>query len=163
MNMILFEDKIKYDLWVKISLVFSIVLLLALALLFYVDGYKQDLIKSEPAKESKVAAIVLFASIAFVLLVYWAVLPRDLYILQDKIKIKHGIYSLNFRLENIESASAASGLPLGNYISSITSFKNQIEIVRKKGLKLRISPCRRDLFLENLNRALMEWRRTNPG
>jgi len=159
MNLILFEDKIKYDLWIKIILISSIILLLALALLFYVDGYKQDVLKSEPAKESKAAAITLFATIAFVLIVYWTVLPRNVYIFQDRVTIKYGVFSLNFRLENIESAKAAGGLPLGNIWSSITSFKNQIEIIRKKGMNVRISPSRRDLFVENLNRALMEWRR----
>jgi hypothetical protein len=50
MNLILFEDKLKYDLWIKIVLVSSIILLLALAPLFYVDGYKQDVLKREPAR-----------------------------------------------------------------------------------------------------------------
>jgi len=120
-------------------------------------------LKSEPAKESRTAAITLFATIAFVLLVYWTVLPRNVYILQDRVRIKYGVFSLNFRLENIESAKAARGLPLGNIWSSITSFKNQIEIVRKKGMNVRISPSRRDLFVENLNRALSEWRQTHSG
>jgi len=163
MNIILFEDKLKYDLWLKIILVFSIILLLALALLFYIDGYKQDVIKSEPARESRVAAITLFAAIAFVLLVYWTVLPRNIFIFQDRVTIKYGVFSLNLRLENIESAKVASGIPMGNIWSSITSLKNQIEIVRKKGMNVRISPTSRDLFLENLNRALMDWRRTHKA
>ena len=37
----------------------------------------------------------------------------------------------------------------------------QIEIVRKKGMNVRISPSRQDQFVENLNRALTEWRRTH--
>jgi uncharacterized protein (DUF983 family) len=35
MDLVLFEDSIKYDLWVKIALVFPIILLIALGFLFY--------------------------------------------------------------------------------------------------------------------------------
>jgi len=38
MDLVLFEDQIKYDPWVKIAIIFPVILLIALGVLFYVDA-----------------------------------------------------------------------------------------------------------------------------
>ena len=160
MDLVLFEDSIKYDPWVKIALVFPIILLITLGILFYIDAHYSDIIPSEPEAESSFGAIILFASVPFVLVVYWLLLPRKIYILQDRIKIKLGQFYLNVRFDNIRSVKPAKGIIIFSSFSSITSYSTQIEIIRKRGLNWRISPSRRDQFLEYVNRAMSDWKRT---
>ena len=162
MEPVLFEDEVKYDLWIKIILVGSIVVLIALGIMFSVDAYSRDILPEEPVEDSKIGAIILFSAAVFVLLVYRAVLPRKLFIYRDKIRIKSSLFFYNILFSKIESYSKTKGLPMGNYLSSPTSLKNQIEIVRKRGLKIRISPCRLNLFLEELNRAVEDWEKYQP-
>jgi len=160
MNLVLFEDSIKYDMWVKAALVFPIILLIAIGILFYIDAHYSDVISSESETESNFGAIILFASVPFVLVVYWLLLPKKIYVLQDRIKIKFGQFYLNVSFDNIESVKPARGIIVFSSFSSITSFSTQIEIIRKRGLNWRVSPSRRDQFLEYVNRAISDWKRT---
>lgn len=163
MDLILFEDNLKYDPWLKFILFFSVVLVIVLGLLFYIDAYSQDIFPGEPEKESKIASIVMFATAVFILLVYWAVLPRKASIFQDKIKIVYGAFSWSIPFYEVESARASKGSPMKNVRGSVTSMRNQIEIVRKEKKNIRISPTMRDRFLDSLNRALEDWRRTHDS
>jgi len=161
MDLVLFEDSLKYDVWIKAALVFPIILLIALGILFYIDAHYSDVIPSESEPESSFGAIILFASVPFVLVVYWLLLPRKIYVLQDRIKIKLGQFFLNVSFDNIESVKPARGIIVFSSFSSITSFSTQIEIIRKRGLNWRVSPSRRDQFLEYVNRAISDWKRTS--
>jgi len=113
-------------------------------------------------EDSKIGAIIMFVATAFLLLVYGAVLPRKLFIYRDKIRIKYGLFFYNIPFSKIDFYAKTRGLPLGNYLISATSLKNQIEIVRKRGLKIRISPSRMDFFLEAFNRAVEDWEKYQP-
>lgn len=159
MHLILYEDNIKYDFWVKITLIFPVVLLLALGLLFYIDAHYKDVIPSEPAKDTNVGAIVLFASAPFILFVYWMVLPRKIFVLQDRIRLKFGQFFWNVPFETIESVKASKGIALWIYCSSITCTSTQIEIVRKNRGNIRVSPSNRGQFLDSVHRALSDWER----
>ncbi len=163
MNLVLFEDSIKYDLWAKIALVFPIILLIALGILFYIDAHYSDVVPSESEAESNFGAIILFGSVPFVLVVYWLLLPRKIYVLHDRIKIKLGQFFLNVAFDNIESVRPAKGIIIFSSFSSITSYNTQIEIIRKRGLNWRFSPSRRDQFLEYVDRAISDWKRTLGG
>jgi hypothetical protein len=160
MDLVLFEDSIEYDVWIKAALVFPIILLIALGVLFYIDAHYSDVVPSESEAESNFGAIILFASVPFVLVVYWLLLPRKIYVLQDKIKIKLGQFYLNVAFDNIESVKPARGIIVFSSFSSITSFSTQVEIIRKRGLNWRVSPSKRDQFLEYVNRAISDWKRT---
>ena len=160
MDLILFEDQIKYDLWAKIALVFPIIFLLALGILFYIDAHYRDVIPSESDSDSNTAAIIIFASVLFVLLVYWLSLPRKIYVLQDRIKLKIGEFFWNVPFETIEFVKPAKGIIVWKGFSSITSWSSQIEIVRSKGQNIRISLARQEQFLECVKRAMSDWKRT---
>jgi len=163
MDLVLYEDSIKYDFWVKIALIFPVVLLIAMGIFFYVDAHYKDVIPSEPAKDSHMGAIVLFAAAPFVLVVYWMVLPRKVFILQDKLRLKFGQFFWNVPFETIESVKASRGIAVWSYCSSITCYSTQIEIVRKNRGNIRISPSNRDQFLDYVNRALTDWNRTRSN
>ncbi len=165
MDMILYEDSFKWDLWLKLVLAFSVVLLLMLGILFYIDAQYRDIVPSEPAADSRAGAIVLFACTAFTLVLFWAIFPRRLYILEDRVRVKFGAFSLNIPFETIEIVRIAKGLELlkSSGISAATSLRNQVEIVRKKGGVVRVSPNRQDSFLESLEQARAAWRRRQSG
>jgi len=157
MDLIIFEDGIKYDAWMKPFLVFPLVLLIVLGTLFYIDAHDSDIFPKEPATESKLASAVLFASTVFVLAVYWLVLPRKIFVTQEGIKLKFGSFSWNIPYKSIESFKPAKGMIVWWAHSFITSYGSQIEIIRKNRLKIRVSPSRRDEFLQHANKALADW------
>ena len=70
--------------------------------------------------------------------------------------------SLNIPFVKIESFQPAKGIAWINTTSFVTSFNSQVEIKRKIGMKVRFSPSKREMFLEHLNRAINDWRRTQP-
>jgi hypothetical protein len=158
MDAVLHEDGIKYDPWVKIVLVFPVVLFIVLGILFYIDAKYSDIFPKETSRKAMIAAIDLFVSTPLVVVIYFLSLPRKIYILQDRIRIKYGAFSINVPFETIESVKAAKGIIAKRAISSITSFKTQIEIVRKKRWNIRVSPSERDQFLEQANRVLKDLR-----
>jgi hypothetical protein len=162
MNLIIFEDNIKYDPWVTVVLVLSLVLLVVLGLLFYVDAYDLDIFPRESAAESRTGAVALFASAALVLATYWLFLPRKIAVSQDGIIIKFGGFKWKISFETIKSINAAKGIIVWWAHSWITSYGSQIEIIRRHRLKIRISPTRRDQFLGYANKALADWKNTHP-
>jgi hypothetical protein len=162
-DLVLFEDKIKYELWAKAALVFPIIFLLALGILFYIDAHYRDVVPSESESDSNTAAIMIFVSVLFVLVVYWLSLPRKIYVLQDRIKLKIGEFFWNVPFETISSVKPAKGIIVWKGFSSITSWSSQIDIVRSKGQNIRISPARREQFLEYVERAMSDWKRVQGG
>jgi hypothetical protein len=110
MGLIIFEDSIKYDKWVKPFLVFPLVLLIVLAILFCMDAYYSDIFPKEPGAKSKTASAVLFASTVFVLAIYWLVLPRKIFVTQDGIKIKFSGFSWNIPYQAIKSVKPGEGI-----------------------------------------------------
>jgi hypothetical protein len=161
--MILYEDSIKYETWAKILIGFPIVLVIALGIYFYNHAHFQNGISAEMEYGFHVASIVLFATGPFILLIYWLVLPTKIYILQDRIRIKYGQFYWNVRFETIESVQTAKGIPPLWSNSSVTSYRNQIEIVRKGRMNWRLSPGNREQFLDHANSALSDWQRTRGG
>jgi hypothetical protein len=159
MEAVLFEDQVQYDLWLKVLLALSILVLVAIGILFYTDSTSRDILPGETAKESRYGASVIFAAIVLECLIYWVVLPRKIYICQKRVRLKYGFFYYSVPFNTIQSASVSRGIALGAYVSFLTSFKHQIEIVRKKGMSIRFSPTRVDLFLETLNLALSDWMR----
>jgi len=163
MDLVLYEDSPKYDPWIKLALAFPLVLLLVMGILFYIDANYSDIFPKESEADSTLAAIVLLADVPFILFIYWLVLPRKIYILQDRIKIKLGQFFLNVHFDKIESVKPVKGIVSWFSINCITSYSRQVEIVRKKWLNIRISPSDREQFLQYVNRAISDWERTHGG
>lgn len=163
MDLVLFEDQIKYDPWAKVAIAFPVILLIALGVFFYIDANYKDVIPSESEADSNTAAIIIFASVLFVLVTYWLSLPRKIYVLQDRIKLKIGQFYWNVPFETVKSVKPARGIIVWRGFSSITSYSTQIEIVRSKGQNIRISPTRREQFLECVERAMSDWKRIRDG
>lgn len=162
MDFILFEDSIKYDAGIKVVLVLSVVLLVVLGTLFYVDANGSDIFPGESAAESGTGSVVFFASAVFILAVFWVVLPRSIAVSQEGIIVRFNAFRWRIPFRTIESIQAARGIIVWWAHSWITSYTTQIEIRRRYRLKIRISPARRDQFLEHANKALADWRHAHP-
>jgi len=163
MDLVIFEDSIKYDLGIKIVLVFSLVLLIVLGILFYVDAQDSDIFPGEPAAESRTGSFVLFAAAVFLMMVYWFILPRTIAVSQEGLILRFRAFNWNIPFATIKSIKPASGIIVWWAHSWITSYRSQIEIIRKCRLKIRVSPSRRDQFLEYALKALADWKTTHPA
>jgi hypothetical protein len=158
-EMVLFEDRIKYDPFVKFLLVIPILLLVVLALLFYMNASSHDIFPNESKASSEYAAKVLFASSILVIVIYMLVLPRSILVLTDKLGIRYGIFNWNIPYKDISSVTAVKGISFFAVHGSVTAFGCQIEIGRKKKMNIRVCPSRRDQFLQQVERALADWQR----
>ena len=163
MDSVIFEDSIKYDPWIIVVLVLSLVLLVVLGILFYVDAHGSDIFPGEPAAKSQTGSVVLFASAAFVLALYGLILPRRIAVSREGIVLRFNGFSWKIPFRTITSIKTAKGIIVWWAHSWITSYGSQIEIFRKHRLKIRICPARRDQFLEYANRALTDWKNTHPA
>lgn len=161
--MIIHEGSIKYETWAKVLLGFPIVLVTAMGFYFNHMARSQDGISAVTVHGFQIASLILFATGPFILFIYWLVLPTKIGIYQDRIRIKYGQFYWNVRFETIEAMKPASGIPSVWSNSSVTSYRNQIEIVRKKKMNIRLSPDNRDQFLDYANRALTDWKRRLGG
>jgi hypothetical protein len=159
MKRVLYEDSPKYDLWLKIVLAFAPSLVIVLALLTY-----YGVLPAESEEEARIALAVLFATAIFLLLLFWAILPRKYQILEDRIKIVLGRpFSFDIGFNTIEETRREGGRRIvlayrGRRFA--TSAKNIVEIIRGKGMNVTISPRNRELFLQELNKAIANWKRS---
>jgi len=140
---LIYEDTPKYDLWLKLILGGVLALTLILGVIFIYRDTE--------------AAITMFGITVFDALLFKAILPRRFQIFEDRLKILlGGPFSINILLSNIAEVKPASSREVFAYwgIRFATSTSNVVEVVRKKGLNLIISPRNDDMFLEQLNQAL---------
>jgi len=106
----------------------------------------------------------MFGTAAFMAVVFWVVFPRNFCILDSRVKIVLGSpFSLNIPFNTIEAARIPKGLTFGvNFVTTFSS-SHAVEVVRKRRLNVNITPGDRELFLENLDRALNSWRTYDRG
>ena len=106
--------------------------------------------------------IVIIVTLFFMAVIGVALMPTKYQIFNDRIRIILG-YILHFDIpfRNVGNATAATSKDLGvlnlNFINSYSN-DNVLQITRKHGVKINITPGNRTLFLENLNKSLADWR-----
>ncbi|MBN1192040.1 MAG: PH domain-containing protein [Dehalococcoidales bacterium] len=94
----------------------------------------------------------------------WALIPRKLSILQDSIKIvQGGPFSFKVPFDKIIAVRIVTTKMRGGILSGFrlnweTSNSNNIEITRKGALRVTISPKNPEVFLDNLHKAMNNWR-----
>jgi len=146
----IYEDRPKCDLWVKVLLPSILIALLVVGFLLYYGK-----LPAETEAEARTASTIIFACTAFTLLLYWFIFPRKYQILENKIKIVlGGPFSFNVPFDSVETARKTKGLV--NMGIGFATSADRLEIVRK-GMNVMISPSNSGLFLENLNQAVKNW------
>jgi hypothetical protein len=147
MDSVIYEDNPHYDVWLKGIMVLPVFFILIG--LYYLFTAQVE------------SAIGLFATAVLMGAIYWAVFPRKYQILDSKLRIVlGGQFSFNVPFDNLKLAGKPEGISLG--INFATTFVSQhvVEIKRKKGMNVNITPSNRTLFLENLNKAVYDWKRS---
>ena len=143
MNSPLYEDVPRYDFWLKLILGGTLALTFVLGIILISEDIR--------------VALAMFGVTLFDALLFKAILPRRFQIFEDRLRILlGGPLAVNFAFSNIADAKSASGSKAFAYggIRFATSTHYVIEIVRKKGLNLVISPSKGDIFLDELNKAI---------
>ena len=148
MDSIIYQDTPRYDVWLKT--------IMLLPVFFILMGVYSLITAQVEAAISMLAATLLMGTI------YWAVFPRKYLILDSKIKIVlGGPFSANIPFSNLEAARAPEGATFGINFPTCFSSERAVQIIRKKGWNVNITPSNRELFLDNLNKVLSEWRKYN--
>ncbi len=94
-------------------------------------------------------------------LVLWFILPRKYQVFEDHLRIVFvEPIALVARFNQIASIEVTTRTALTvNLVSRIA--KAYVIIVKRKGLSIAITPEHSDLFVENANRALNQWKKNN--
>ena len=144
---VVFEDGPVYDKLNKylVGGIIAIPLIIAIVLL------TQDIL----------GATIMFGVTVFDAILFWCILPKRFLVYEDRLKIVlGGPFSYTIPLRDITNVRQATkdmawvywGLRLG------TSQKYQVEIDRKNGLGVIISPSMENEFIERLNQARENYR-----
>jgi len=143
MEGLVYEDRARYDLWLKLILGGVLVITLIVGVILISEDIE--------------AALVMLGVTIFDALLFKAILPQRYQIFQHKVRIVlGGPFAVNIPFSNITEVREASSNRVFAYwgIRFATSTRYVMEIVRSKGLNLVISPASGDMFLEQLNQAL---------
>jgi len=141
-NGLIHEDIPRYDPWIKMVLggVLALTFILGIVFLF------RDL----------EAALAMFGITLFDALLFKVILPSRFQVFEDRlVVVLGGPLAISIPFSNLEAARPVAGEKAFIYwgIRFATSSRGVVEIVRKKGLNLVISPANREAFLEQLYQA----------
>lgn len=142
-SFLLYEDTPIVDLWLKLMLggITLMFLVIGIVLLF----------------QDAEGAFVMFGIAAFYILLFKLVMPQKYQIYSDRLKIVlGGPFAWNISLSTIKEAKMASGMKAFAYsgVRFATSSRGVAEITRTRGCNVVISLSNREVFLEQLNRAM---------
>ena len=140
---LLYEDTARTDTWLKLMLGGILVMFLVLGgVLLFQD--KED-------------AFEMFGIAVFYALLFKLVMPRRYQIYSDKVRIVLGWpLAWNIPFTTIKEVRPASGVSAFAYngVRFATSSKGIVEIIRSKGCNSVISPSNKEIFLEQVSRAM---------
>ena len=145
-SILLYQDKPKYGLLLKLVLIIPIAFLVG-SLYLWLSGDISGSLDLLPSA---------FTSG----LIFWLVFPREYQAYEDHLRIVlGGPFSVKVGFQNVKAIRITSrtGLTV-NFVTRIT--KSYVEIVKKRGWNIAITPTFSDAFVENANRALEQWVRT---
>ena len=145
-NILLYQDRPKYRLLLKLILIIPAAFLAA-SIYLWSSGDTSD-------------SLALLIEAFIIGLIFWVVFPREYQVYEDHLRIVlGGTFSVKVRFQNIKTIRITSRLFFSvNFVTRIT--KSYVEIVKRKGLSIAITPTANDSFVENANRALGQWLKT---
>lgn len=109
------------------------------------------------ASGESTGAIVLLAEAFVVGLIFWCVFPRRYQVYENHLRIVlGGPFAVKVGFADIKSIGVTRRLTLStNFVTKLT--KTYVEIAKKRGFSIAITPRDNDLFVENANEALSQW------
>jgi len=145
-SVLLYQDKHRYGLLLKLILIIPVAFLVG-SLYLYLSGDVSG-------------SLALLPGALISGLIFWLVFPREYQVYEDHLRIVlGGPFSVKVGFQNIKTIMITNrtGLTI-NFVTRIT--KNHVEIVKKRGWNIAITPTASDAFVENANQALGQWVRT---
>jgi hypothetical protein len=147
MESVIYEDSPHYDVWLKGIMMLPVFFLLIGLYFLFTAGIE--------------AAAGVFGTGLLMGAIYWAVFPRKYQVLESKLRIVlGGPFSFNVPFDTLESAGKQEGINLGINFATTFISEHIVEIKRKRGMTVNITPNNRDQFLENLNKTVSDWKRS---
>jgi Bacterial PH domain len=146
-GILLYQDKPRYGLLLKIVLIVPVVLL-GSGIYLWSTG---DTFLSLPLLIE-----------AFVIgLVFWFVFPREYQVYDNHLRIVLGKpFSLKVGFQNIETIRITSRFSFTiNFATRIA--RSYVEIAVKKGMSIAITPTDGESFIDKANQALSQWAKTD--
>ena len=103
--------------------------------------------------------LALLAEAFIIGLIFWVVFPRKYQVYEDHVRIMlGGPFSVKVGFDKIKKIEVTSRLTFSvNFVTKFT--KNCVEIAKKRGLSIAITPRDNDLFVEKANEALSQWKK----
>jgi hypothetical protein len=145
-SVLLYQDKPKYGLLLKLVLIIPVILVTS-SIYLWSTG------------DTFVGLILLIE--AFIIgLIFWFVLPREYQIYENHLRIVlGGPFSVKVGFQNIEAIKITSRLSFNiHFTTRIT--RSYVEIAIKKGMSIAITPADDESFVEKANLALSQWIKT---
>ena len=147
-SVLLYQDEPAYGLLLKLIIVIVPVALLAASIYVLSLGDSSG-------------GLALLVEAFIVGFIFWVVFPRRYQVYEDHVRIVlGGPFSVKVGFAKIEAIGVTSRLTFSvNLVTKLT--KSYVEIAKKRGLSITITPRDNDLFVENANRALSLWIKTS--
>jgi hypothetical protein len=146
-SVLLYQDKPKYGLFLKLILIIPVILL-ASSIYLWSTG-------------DALVSLALLTEAFIIGLIFWFVLPREYQVYENHLRVVlGGPFSVKVGFQNIETIRITSRFAFTiNFATRIT--KSYVEIVIKKGMSIAITPTASELFVEKANLALNQWVKTS--
>ena len=145
-SVLLYQDKPKYGLLMKLILIIPVGLLASGIYLWFAGD--------------AIGGLALGVEAFMIGLILWFVLPREYQVYENHLRIVlGGPFSVKIAFQNIEAIRITSRLAFTvNFATRIT--RSYVEIVIKKGMSIAITPADDESFVEKANLALSQWAKT---
>ena len=146
-SILLYQDKPKYGLLMKLILILPAVLL-GLSIYLWFRG-------------DTVGSLVLVTEAFIIGLILWFVLPREYQVYENHLRIVlGGPFSVKIGFRNIEAIRITNRFAFTvNFATTIT--RSYVQIAIRKGMSIAITPGDDKSFVEKANQALSRWIETN--
>ncbi|MFC1902797.1 hypothetical protein ACFLX4_01855 [Chloroflexota bacterium] len=147
-SLLLYQDVPAYGLFLKLLIVTIPVAMLAAGIYVFSSGDSDD-------------GLALLIGAFIIGFIFWVVFPRRYQVFEDHVRIVlGGPFSVKVGFDKIKTLGVTSRQTLSvNFVTKLT--KNYVEIAKKSGLSIAITPGDNDLFVENTNQALSRWIETS--
>jgi hypothetical protein len=142
----LYQDRPQYGLVLKLILVLPVALAIA-GIYYWAAG------EATPG-------MVLLAQALVIGLIFWFVFPREYRVYEDHLRIVlGGPFSVKVGFENVKAVMVTNKTSWSvNFVTRIT--RSYVEIAKKKGSSIAITPTAPESFVKEANRALTRWAAT---
>ena len=147
-SILLYQDKPKYGLLLKVVLIIPAALL-ALGIYLWSTG-------------DAMGSLALLIEACIIGLILWFVLPREYRVYENHLRIVlGGPFSVRIGFQNMKAIRITSRVSFSvNFVTRIT--RSYVELARKKGPSIAVTPSVPESFVAEASRALARWAVTRP-